>query len=225
MPVTDFSPFLLSLKLAVVTTGILLITGVPIAILLEYSDFRFKIPAEIVITLPMVLPPTVLGFYIMVLLSPRYGPGRFFSEFAGVELLFSFTGIVIASVIHSMPYMIQPVKSGVSLLGRSLIEASYTLGKSRLTTFLRVILPNIRPSIFTGMLMTFMHVTGEFGVVLMIGGSIPGRTRVASIALYEKVESMNFSEANCYALLLVALSVIMITILMILRNRLVEGRQ
>lgn len=219
MPVIDLTPFNISLKLAAVTTCMLLLAGIPSALMLEYSRWRIKVILEILITLPMVLPPTVMGFYLIVMLSPRSTLGSALAQYTGIELLFSFPGLVIASSIHSLPYMIQPIKNGLSSMGRSLIEASYTLGKSRLSVLLNVILPNIRPSLFTGVLMTFMHVMGEFGVVLMIGGSIPGRTKVASIALYEKVETMNFYEANYYAGVLVGISIIIIILLLVIRSR------
>lgn len=219
IPGVDLLPFYVSLKLAVITTVILLAAGIPAALVLVYLNFRGKMIAEIFITLPMVLPPTVLGFYLLIIFSPGYGIGRTLTELTGIELLFSFSGLVAASCIHSMPYMIQPLKDGMSSLHISLIEASYTLGKSRFSTLVHVILPNIKNSILTGVLMTFVHVTGEFGVVLMIGGSIPGETRVASIALYEKVEMMNYVEANIYALILVVISVVMIASLQILGKK------
>ncbi len=219
IPGVELLPFYVSLKLAFITTVILLVAGIPAALALVYLNFRGKMIAEIFITLPMVLPPTVLGFYLLIIFSPKYGFGRAMFELTGVELLFSFTGLVAASCIHAMPYMIQPVKDGIASLNISLIEASYTLGKSRFSTFLHVILPNIKNSVFTGILMTFVHVTGEFGVVLMIGGSIPGKTRVASIALYEKVEMMKFEEANIYAIILVIISIVMIAALQILGKK------
>ncbi len=215
MNAIDYIPFFTSLKLAVITTVILLAAGIPAALALVYLNFRGKMIAQILITLPMVLPPTVLGFYLLIIFSPKYGIGKTVAELTGVELLFSFNGLVAASCIHSLPYMIQPIKDGLSALHVSLIEASYTLGKSRISTLIHVILPNIKTSVFTGILMTFVHVTGEFGVVLMIGGSIPGETKVASIALYEKVEMMNYREANIYALILVVISIVMIALLQI----------
>lgn len=219
MSFVDLMPFYISLKLALITTVILLVVGIPAALALVYINFRGKIIAEVLVALPMVLPPTVLGFYLLVLFSPMSGFGKAVSDFTGIELLFSFTGLVAASCIHSLPYMVQPLKDGLSSLDKSLIEASYTLGKSRVLTLINVILPNIKNSVFTGILMSFIHVAGEFGVMLMIGGSIPGETKVASIALYEKVESMNYYEANFYALILVAISVVMILLLQIFRNK------
>lgn len=215
----DIVPFYVSFKLALVTTVILFFLGIPLALLFAYREFTGKMLGEILVTLPMALPPTVTGFYLLVLFSPASGLGRAFSSVTGTDLLFSFTGLVAASCIHSAPYMIQPLKNGMTSLDPALIEASYSLGKSRLSTLVNVILPNMRAQVLTGILMTFVHVTGEFGVVLMIGGSMPGRTKVASIALYEKVESMNYGEANMYALLLAAVSVSVISALYLLREK------
>lgn len=215
----DILPFYISVKLAVVTTVILLLLGIPVALLLAYRNFTGKMLGEILVTLPMALPPTVTGFYLLVLFSPVSGFGRAFSSITGTDLLFSFTGLTVASCIHSAPYMIQPLKNGMTSLDPVLIEASYSLGKSRLSTLVKVILPNMKSQVLTGILMTFVHVTGEFGVVLMIGGSMPGRTKVASIALYEKVESMNYGEANIYALLLAAISITVISALYVMRER------
>jgi len=215
----EWLPFITSMKLALVTTAILLAAGVPMALLLAYADFRGKVLAEIIVTLPMVLPPTVIGFYLLILFSPLSFFGKNVSVLFGVELLFSFTGLVTASVIHSMPYMIQPLRDGMLSLNLSMIEASFTLGKSRISTLIYVILPNIKTSLLTGIMMTFVHVMGEFGVVLMIGGSIPGETRVASIALYEKVEMLNYTESNIYAGIMVSVSIAMLLIVYMLRNR------
>jgi len=215
----DIMPFYISLRLALVATVILLVLGIPAALVLAYRNFRGKVLAEILVSLPMVLPPTVMGFYLLMLFSPRYGLGKAFNDVTGSDLLFSFTGLALAACIHSAPYMIQPLKNGMSSLNPDIIEASYSLGKSRFSTLMNVILPNIKGQVLTGILMTFLHVTGEFGVVLMIGGSIPGKTKVASIALYEKVESMNYGEANVYALLLVAISTVMIAVLYAVRNK------
>jgi molybdate transport system permease protein len=214
----EWLPLITSMKLAAVTTVILLFIGIPVALMLAYTDFRGKVAAEIVVTLPMFLPPTVIGFYLLVLFAPSSGLGKLAGELFGVELLFSFTGIVTASVIHSMPYMIQPLRDGLVSLGRSMLEASFTLGKSRISTLMHVMLPNIKTSLLTGVMMTFVHVMGEFGIVLMIGGSVPGETRVASIALYEKVEMMNYAEANIYAGILVSVSMAMLLIIYKIRN-------
>jgi len=208
----------ITFKLATVTTLILLIIGVPLSALLAFKNFRFKTILETVVTLPIVLPPTVLGFYFLLLFSPETVLGRFL-ESLGIKLLFTFEGLVVASVIYSLPFMVQPLLSALKNFPVNLIEASYTLGKSRFTTFFRVILPNIKLSIITAMVLTFAHTVGEFGVVLMVGGSIPGETKVASIAIYEEVEALNYDMANRYALILLAVSFFTILVVNFLGKR------
>ena len=195
----DLQPFWLTLCLALCTASVLLVVGVPLAAAIAGSKSRLKPVAEALVSLPLVLPPTVLGFYFLMLLGPSHGLGSFIEQHFNTRLVFSFPGLVVASVIYSLPFMVQPVQSGITSLSPSLSEASYSLGKSRLQTFLQVILPNIRPSLLTGIVLSFAHTIGEFGVVLMIGGNIPGQTKVVSIAIYDEVESMNYGAANLYA--------------------------
>ncbi len=214
----EFMPLLVSVKLASVTTCVLFIAGILLALLINYSSGWVKVFIEILVSLPMALPPTVIGYYMLLILSPESGIGRFVRESIGVDLLFSFTGIVIASSVHSLPYMVQPLKSGLAGVNRSLIDAAYTLGKSRVSVLLNVLLPNIRIPLITAVIMTFVHAMGEFGVVLMIGGSIPGETRVASIALYEKVEMMEYREAGIYAMALVALNTALVALSYAIQN-------
>ena len=185
-------------NLALWTTVILLIIGLPVAYFLAYGDFKGKSAVEALICMPMVLPPTVLGFYILLAYSPQNGFGAFLERYFDLRLAFSFTGVLIASVICSMPFMIQPLQNGLALLPSSYREASYTMGKSKIVTFFRVLLPNIKGSIITAIAMTFAHCMGEFGIVLMVGGNMPGNTRVASIALYDEVQSLNYEAANQY---------------------------
>ena len=156
--------------------------------------------------MPLVLPPTVLGFYLLVAFSPSNGFGQWLDEWLGLRLVFSFEGLVFASVIYSLPFMVHPIQSGFSNLSKSLLEASYMLGKSKMTTLSKVLLPNIKPSLLTGVVLAFAHTIGEFGVVLMIGGNMPGVTKVASIAIYDEVESLNYAAANSYSLILFALT-------------------
>ena len=151
--------------------------------------------------MPLVLPPTVIGFYLLVAFSPAYQFGGWL-ESIGVRFAFTFPGLVIASIIYSLPFMVQPIQSGLSNLPPSLSEASYILGKTKFSTLLNVLLPNIKPSLLTGIVLAFAHTIGEFGVVLMIGGNIPGKTKVASIAIYDEVESLNYAMANSYSLVL-----------------------
>ena len=204
---------LLTGKLAGWTTAILFVIGFPIAYLLAYRRFPLKSIAEALISMPMVLPPTVLGFYMLMAYSPQGGLGSFLQRVFDVRLAFSFGGVLIASVIFSMPFMIQPLQNGLTAIPKSLREASYTLGKSEFTTFVRVLIPNMIPSIITAVAMTFAHCIGEFGVIIMVGGNIPGETRVASIAIYDEVQAMNYQTANQYSLVLFLISLVLLTII------------
>jgi molybdate transport system permease protein len=203
----------ITLKLALSTTAILIVIGLPIAYWLTYSNFKLKPLAEAAISMPMVLPPSVMGYYLLVAYSPRNWLGGWIDETMGLRLAFTFEGVLIASVIFNLPFMIQPLHNGLRALPDSLREASYTLGKSKMRTFFRVLLPNIKPSVITAVALTFAHSIGEFGIVLMVGGNIPGITRVASIAIYDEVQALNFSAANQYALILFAISLITLTII------------
>lgn len=201
----EWGPLLLTFKLAAVTTLILAVIGIPFAWWLSMTRTRFKPVLEALVSMPLVLPPSVLGFYFLLAFSPNNAFGKFIDQWFGVRLAFSFEGLVIASVIFSLPFMVHPVQSGFQSLPASLSEAAYTLGKSRLVTFFRVLLPNIKPSLLAGAVLAFAHTIGEFGVVLMIGGNLPGETRVASIAIYDEVESLNYATANFYAIVLFAI--------------------
>ena len=210
---------LLTGKLAGWTTVILLVIGFPVAYLLAYKRFPLKVLVEALISMPMVLPPTVLGYYMLVVYSPQNAFGRLMSEYLNVRLAFSFEGILIASVIFSLPFMIQPLQNGLQAIPTSLREASYTLGKSEFTTFVRVLMPNMTPSIITAVAMTFAHCIGEFGIIIMVGGNIPSETRVASIAIYDEVQAMNFQTANQYSLVLFGISLILLTVIFTIKNR------
>src|ERR1700760_289254 len=198
----DLSPIWLTLKLAVITTLLLLVAGLPLAWWLSKGRSFLKVILEAIITMPLVLPPSVLGFYLLLAFSPQHGIGKWLLETFNLQFVFSFQGLVLASVIYSMPFMIGPIRSALQQLPVSLSQASYTLGKSEWQTFRYVLLPNIKPSLFSGMVLTFAHTLGEFGVVLMIGGNIPGITRVASIAVYDSVESMDYTSANAYSFIM-----------------------
>ena len=202
----DWEPLFLTFKLAFVTTIILLLVSIPLAYWLAFSKSKTKPIIETLVSMPLVLPPTVLGFYLLIAFSPSNGFGQWLDEWLGLRLVFSFEGLVFASVIYSLPFMVHPIQSGFSNLSKSLLEASYMLGKSKLTTLSKVLLPNIKPSLLTGIVLAFAHTIGEFGVVLMIGGNMPGVTKVASIAIYDEVESLNYSAANSYSLILFALT-------------------
>lgn len=202
----DWEPLFLTFKLALVTTIILLLVSIPLAYWLAFSKSKTKPIIETLVSMPLVLPPTVLGFYLLIAFSPSNGFGQWLDEWLRLRLVFSFEGLVFASVIYSLPFMVHPIQSGFSNLSKSLLEASYMLGKSKVTTLSKVLLPNIKPSLLTGIVLAFAHTIGEFGVVLMIGGNMPGVTKVASIAIYDEVESLNYSAANSYSLILFALT-------------------
>ncbi|WP_292009717.1 molybdate ABC transporter permease subunit [Chryseobacterium sp.] len=204
---------LLTGKLALVTTTILIIIGIPVAYWLAYSQYKLKVIAEALISMPIVLPPTVMGYYLLVLFSPENGLGSFFQKVFDVRLAFSFTGIVIASIIANLPFMIQPLQNGFLSLSDELRQVSYTMGKSRITTLFKILLPNIKPSIITGIALTFAHCIGEFGIVIMVGGNIPKETRIASVAIYDEVQALNFEAANQYALVLFVLSFLILLII------------
>lgn len=215
----DWQPLLLSLRLASITTSLLLLIGVPLGYWLAFSHFRYKIFVEALVAMPLVLPPSVLGFYLLLALSPKNALGHFLDQTFDLRLVFSFEGLVLASVLFSLPFMVHPVQSGFQQLPRSLSEAAYTLGLSRWETLLRILLPNIKPSLLAGVVISFAHTIGEFGVVLMMGGSIPGVTKVASIAIYDEVESLNYDAANFYALILFAISFAILLTVFFLNRR------
>jgi molybdate transport system permease protein len=215
----DYTPLLLSLKLACIVTLILFIVALPLAYWLAYSPFRFKAIAEAAITLPLVLPPSVLGFYLLLAFSPGNAFGKFLDHYFNIRLVFTFEGLVVASVLYSLPFMVNPILAGLKNLPPSLHEASFTLGKSKFTTLTRILLPNIRASVLTGIVMTFAHTLGEFGVVLMVGGSIPKETRLVSIAIYDEVESMNYQHAGIYAIILFVFTFIILLGVYIINNR------
>lgn len=198
----NWEPLTLTFKLAVVTTAILFVVAIPIASWLSGTQSKMRPVLETLVSMPLVLPPTVLGFYILVAFSPENAFGSWLNEWLGIKLIFSFEGLVVASVIYSLPFMVQPIQAGLSSLPSTLKEASYTMGKSKIKTLLKILLPNIRPSLLTGIVLSFAHTVGEFGVVLMIGGNMPGRTKVASIAIYDEVEALNYAAANSYSMIL-----------------------
>ena len=206
----DLAPFMLSLKLASVTTSILFLFCLPLAWYLSQSKSKSKPFIEAVTALPIVLPPSVLGFYVLIALSQNSPIGSFFDEYIGIKLVFSFTGLVVASCFYSLPFMLQPLQSGFESIDKNILEASYISGKSKLATIFRVALPNIKPAVMTAIIITFAHTVGEFGVVLMVGGSIPGETKVASVAIYEMVEIMDYKGAHVYSAIMLIISFIVL---------------
>lgn len=206
----EFTPFILSFKLAAITTVILFIISVPLAWWLSQTDSKTKPFFEALTALPIVLPPSVLGFYILVVLSHNSPLGQFFSETFGISLVFNFTGLVVASCFYSLPFMVQPLQGGFESLNKNMLEASYISGKSKFITIFKVAIPNIKPALITAIIITFAHTVGEFGVVLMVGGSIPEETKVASVAIYEMVEVMDYSMAHIYSAIMLIISFVVL---------------
>lgn len=198
----DWEPLILTFELAVITTVLLFFIAIPIAYWLSGTNSKWKPVIETLVSMPLVLPPTVIGFYMLAAFSPSNAFGHWLESWFGLRLVFSFEGLVFASILYSLPFMVHPIQSGFKNIPSDLKEASFLMGKSKFTTLRKILLPNIKPSLLTGIVLSFAHTIGEFGVVLMIGGNIPDKTRVASIAIYDEVESLNYSGANIYSLIL-----------------------
>src|ERR1700739_2612567 len=198
----DWQTLWLTLQLAVTVSVILFVLGLPLAYWIAFSGWRGKFLVEAVLALPIVLPPTVLGFYVLVALGPRSPLGRWWISLTGHTLAFTFSGLVIGSILYSLPFAVQPFAASFTSVDRKLLAASATLGASPLRTFFRVVIPLSAPGLLTGMVLTFAHTMGEFGVVLMVGGNIPGVTRTVSIDIYDQVQASNYTSANATALLL-----------------------
>ena len=208
----NWEAIILTAKLASVVSIILVIIGIPIAYWISFSQWRWKFLVETVVAMPLVLPPTVLGYYILVTISPKTLIGGLWVEFLGTPLPFSFTGLVIASVFYSLPFAVQPFASSFETVDRKLIEAAWTLGTSQLKTFFSIIIPLSIPGIITGIVLSFAHTIGEFGVVLMVGGNIPGVTRTVSIDIYDNVQAFKYSEAASTSFFLLIVSFLVLSI-------------
>jgi len=209
----------LTLRLAVVVSAILLALGLPLAYWLAFSRQRWKFFVEAVVSLPIVLPPTVLGFYVLVAIGPLSPFGRCYQAITGHSLAFTFGGLVVGSVLYSLPFAVQPMAASFSSVDRRLLDASALLGASPWRTFWRIVLPLGLPGVVTGFVLSFAHTLGEFGVVLMIGGNIPGATQTVSILIYDQVQALDYAAANRTALLLLTLCFALLTILYGLRRR------
>lgn len=214
----DWAPLILTFKLALITTFLLFIISIPLAYWMAFTKSKFKPVIETLVSMPLVLPPTVIGFYLLIAFSPANAFGNWLNEWLGLRLVFSFEGLLLASIFYSLPFMVHPIQSGFANLPRSLKEMSYIIGKSRTATISKVLLPNIKPSLLTGIVLAFAHTIGEFGVVLMIGGNIPGKTKVASIAIYDEVEALNYGAANTYSLILFALTFCILLLVYLFNN-------
>ena len=202
----DWSAIWLSVRLAVATTLVLLAIGIPLAYWIVFSPRRWKFIVESIVALPLVLPPTVLGFYVLIAIGPLSPLGRAYARFAGHGLPFTFEGLLIASVLYSMPFAVQPFAAEFASVDRRLLEASWSLGASRIETFRRLVIPLSVRGLVTGIVLSFAHTLGEFGVVLMVGGNLPGVTRTVSISIYDAVQSLDYAAASRTSLLLLILS-------------------
>jgi len=202
----DWQAIWLSVRLSLSTTAILLAVGTPLAYWLAFSHRRWKFLVEAVVALPLVLPPTVLGFYILLAIGPRSPVGALYGKLTGGMLPFSFQGLLLASVLYSLPFTVQPLASAFAAVDRGLVEASWTLGVSRSATFRRVVVPLSVRGIATGAILSFAHTMGEFGVVLMVGGNIAGVTRTVSISIYDQVQALDYAAATQTSLFLLTLS-------------------
>jgi molybdate transport system permease protein len=215
----DWAAVGLSVRLAACTSLLLFVIGIPIAYWLAVSQWRLAFLVEAVVAVPLVLPPTVLGFYILLVISPRNPLGALYLDLTGQALPFSFQGLLLASVLYSLPFAVQPFAAAFKGVDRQLVEASWSLGVSRLATFLRVILPLSRPGLVTGIVLSFAHTLGEFGVVLMVGGNLPGVTRTVSISIYDDVQALDYAAAGRTSLMLLGLSLLVLTLTYGLQKR------
>jgi molybdate transport system permease protein len=215
----EWSAIFLTFKLALVVCMVLLVVGTPIATWLSFTRWRWKFLIESVVALPLVLPPTVLGFYVLVALGSNSPIGRWYRDLSGHGLPFTFAGLAIASIIYSLPFAVQPMVAAFSQVDRNLIDASSILGASRLRTFFRIVMPLSIGGVITGIVLSFAHTLGEFGVVLMIGGNIPGVTQTVSIAIYDNVQALDYAAANRMALLLLGFSFVTLSITYAINRR------
>ena len=214
----DFSAIIVTIKLAIVSTSILILIGTPIAWWLSQTKFKFKAVFEAIIALPLILPPTVLGFYLLITLGSNGPIGKLLESFGGSSIAFTFTGLVVGSVIYSMPFVVQPLQNSFSSVGRRPLEVAATLGASKIDRFFSVAVPLARSGFITAAVLGFAHTVGEFGVVLMIGGNIPGETGVVSIAIYDHVEAMEYGQAHWLAGGLLAISFLMLLFVYIINR-------
>jgi molybdate transport system permease protein len=215
----NWTAILVTLKLAALTSLILVVVGLPIAYWLTFSRWRWKFLAESVVALPLVLPPTVLGFYILVAIGPHSPFGQFYTSLVGHPLPFTFEGLLFASILYSLPFAVQPFATAFDQVDRRLIEASWTLGVSRLRTFFRLIIPQSAAGVVTGVVLSFAHTMGEFGVVLMVGGNIEGVTRTVSIDIYDEVQALNYAAAGKTALFLLSVSYLVLLLVYALNRK------
>lgn len=220
----ELSPLILTVKLAALTTLILLVIGTPVAWWLANTKIKAKPVIEAFVALPIVLPPTVLGFYMLVVLGPQGWLGSWWLELTGQTLTFNFSGLVIASVIYSLPFVVQPIQNAFESIGHDMMETAYTLGAKPLDAFFTVAVPLAKRGFLTGGVLGFAHTLGEFGVVLMVGGNIPGETRVVSIAIYDHVETLEYGQAHTLSAILLSVAFITMLLMYVINHRL-KGKE
>src|SRR2546423_9238749 len=215
----NWEAFWLTVRLAAIVSTLLIVIGIPVAYWLTYSRWRWKFLVEAAVALPIVLPPTVLGFYVLMALGSRSPLGRWWESLSGHTLAFTFEGLMIGSVLYSLPFTVQPFAASFTAVDSKLLAASASLGQSPMHTFRRVVLPLSKPGLVTGFALSFAHTLGEFGVVLMVGGNIPGVTRTISIDIYDKVQALDYAGANQTALVLLVISFLLLTLVYGLNRR------
>ena len=215
----DLTPLWLTLKVAGLTVLILLVVSLPIAWWLAFTRSRLKVAVEAFTALPLVLPPTVMGFYLLILFGPEGAAGELWTTLTGQPLVFTFAGLVVASCVYSLPFVVQPLQAALETMDRQTVEAAWTLGASRWRTFFVVVIPQIRRGLLTALVLGFAHTLGEFGVVLMVGGNIPGETQVISIAIYEQVELLDYASAHAWSLSLLLFSFVVLILVYGLNRR------
>lgn len=219
MTLPDLSPLWLTLQLAGVTTAVLLALGTPLAWWLSQTRSSLKPLVEAITALPLVLPPTVLGFYLLIVMSPRSTLGAFWVDVTGSTLTFSFTGLVIASALYSLPFTVQPLQAAFEALGRAPFELAATLRAGPLDRFVTIAAPMAKRGFLTAAVLSFAHTVGEFGVVLMVGGNIPGQTKVISIAIYEQVETINYADAHILSAIMLVFAFVVLLFVYVLNRR------
>ena len=215
----SWQAFVLTAKLAFLTAIILLVLGLPIAFWIAFSPRRWKFAVEAIVGMPLILPPTVLGFYLLLAFGSGTAPGRWYQHLTGSTLAFTFSGLVVASVLYSLPFAVHPMVAGIRAVDPRLIDAARTLGADKHKIYGQVVLPLAWPGLLTGVVLSFAHTVGEFGVVLMVGGNIPGATRTLSIDIYDQVQSLNYSAANQTALVLLLFSYFLLCLVYGLNRR------
>jgi molybdate transport system permease protein len=225
LPPELWTSLVLTLRLAAASTALLMLVALPLGWWLAFTRARWAMLVEVVMSMPLVLPPTVIGFYLLIMLSPQHAFGSWWQHTFGQALPFSFAGLVVGSCVYSLPFAVQPVVAAFRMLRPETAQAAYSLGMTRWQAFIHILLPLAKSGVYSGAILAFAHTIGEFGVVLMLGGNIPGVTRVASIALYDEAQKLNYPDAHGFALVLLALSFVLLCTTTLLQKRQERWRQ